>query len=816
MPTSIRFDQFHGIIPKLDDKKLPKGFAATATNCEFESGAIKSIKSDSLIDSWASSSAYKTLYKYGTQWLVSTAVYNICKPAMVPTTDYNKRVFTKTGQSWVGQFNSSQWTESRGEPSTLSTTEALSEYSRLGIPDFSFNEYGQEIGLNPPLIEYSSGAGGNPNNTTDGQYVGFTVVVEHADGTQEESVIIGSLKRPIYVDEGDYIMWKDFVDASWSWPDFDDTGYEIKYLRFYRLVAGEEGAQWRQHQVYHQEDGGDPYADSGGTQTGPYWDLPIALVSTPDDDYVFDWNGGNTGNQDVCSYNTTYGPVLTTENFYEPPTDMQGITNFQNGMLVGFSGSELCVSEPFYQYAWPEDYKLQFPEDIVGIAVFNASIVVATESQIWVVTGSEPIYLSQTQLPISQGCISSEGMISTRFGVVVPTPDGLFLVNESDGMNITKDVWSKEQWEALDTDNSVGAFYDNKYYLFFRGDTDAYILNFADNSVQSNLQKFELSENFRAVYVDDSTDSLYILTSDGTTAYIRTFATLSSAYRNIEYKTARVEVPVPCAYPWLRIIGEQDSVNPLAYTVYGDGVSLATGSITSNNSVRLPAATRAKDWQVKYTQDDISEDNIVLSYNSSQDDLSFSGSDSFDTLATLKSTMASNFTVAFSLKPTDGQPASNQGIFGSWQSPNDGFVIYLSTDGRPGLKWYTGGSDALDISPPVIWDDDAASVYTDVAWVFDFDNLLLYLYYDGVIQSGYESGFDLSGIATEWAAYNPAATAYVGDSHGGTYAGLTGSMEYLKVYSSALSSTLITELTESKGTPIQVGVYSIELLTTER
>ena len=46
------------------------------------------------------------------------------------------------------------------------------------------------------------------------------------------------------------------------------------------------------------------------------------------------------------------------------------IINLPNGMMVGFSGNNICFCEPFFPHAWPIRYRLTTNFDIVSLGAF--------------------------------------------------------------------------------------------------------------------------------------------------------------------------------------------------------------------------------------------------------------------------------------------------------------------------------------------------------------------------------------------------------------------------------------------------------------
>jgi hypothetical protein len=167
------------------------------------------------------------------------------------------------------------------------------------------------------------------------------------------------------------------------------------------------------------------------------------------------------------------GEVLPSLNFDPPPFDktpqldpLQGISKVTNGFLAGFTKNVLCFSEQFMPHAWPPEYRLSFTDDIVGLGVTGNSVIVMTTAFPYLVTGAHPSAMSAVRMETAQACVSSRSIVDVGDHVIYASPDGLVGVGESGAQLLTKDLLTRDQWQAYDPESILGLYYEG-FYLGF-------------------------------------------------------------------------------------------------------------------------------------------------------------------------------------------------------------------------------------------------------------------------------------------------------------------------------------------------------------
>jgi hypothetical protein len=99
---------------------------------------------------------------------------------------------------------------------------------------------------------------------------------------------------------------------------------------------------------------------------------------------------------------------------------------------------------------------------------------------------------------------------SSDLGVIYPSPAGLHLVTASgDIVNLTENIYTPEQWDALSPENLIGFLYDNKYIGFFSGSDEGIIVRL--DGQQLSVHPFDLGVDISGGMIWAETNSLWLI-----------------------------------------------------------------------------------------------------------------------------------------------------------------------------------------------------------------------------------------------------------------------------------------------------------------
>jgi len=203
------------------------------------------------------------------------------------------------------------------------------------------------------------------------------------------------------------------------------------------------------------------------------------------------------------------GVELPSVDWYPPPPDMQGLLALPNGVMAGFRNNEICFSEPLAPHAWPPQYRLVTDHPVVALGAYDTTIVAATTANPYLITGATPASMSMSKLPGRQACVSKRGMVSTEAGVIYPTPDGLYLIGPKAGVLVTRDLFTRDEWQAYSPETMHAVVHDGRLFLFY-GDggpgSGGLILDRAEPS--AGLTRLDVYA--WAAFSDTGRDSLYL------------------------------------------------------------------------------------------------------------------------------------------------------------------------------------------------------------------------------------------------------------------------------------------------------------------
>ena len=141
---------------------------------------------------------------------------------------------------------------------------------------------------------------------------------------------------------------------------------------------------------------------------------------------------------------------LPSTNYIAPPTDLQGIVDLPNGMMVGWRANEIWFSEPYLPHAWPAQYVMTTEFPIIGMAATGGAVVVCTGSHAYVSMGTSPNNMALVKCLPAQPCLSRASIVGTQSGVYFMSPNGLIMVTQGASLSNTTEAWiTRERWQAL-------------------------------------------------------------------------------------------------------------------------------------------------------------------------------------------------------------------------------------------------------------------------------------------------------------------------------------------------------------------------------
>lgn len=280
---------------------------------------------------------------------------------------------------------------------------------------------------------------------------------------------------------------------------------------------------------------------------------------------------------------------------YDPPVDgLQGLTGMQGGVMAAFKGKTLYFCEPYKPHAWPQAYELLANDEIVGLVAFGSMLAVLTTGQPYIVQGTAPENYIMERIEQNAPCLSADGIVDLGYAAAYPSTDGLITLSQSAGaQNVTRGLFSRDQWRDLKPETFSAGAYDGAYVFSFDPGTgretamislNAQQPSYIRTSAAATKLKFDLYTG-NLLYIDGS-------------SVIRTFASTEAGYLDAEWQSAQFHLPTLTSFAALLVEGDElASPSGFSAKVYRDGTE-HTVITTLNEPVRL-APGLGRRWSVR-------------------------------------------------------------------------------------------------------------------------------------------------------------------------------------------------------------------------
>jgi hypothetical protein len=287
----------------------------------------------------------------------------------------------------------------------------------------------------------------------------------------------------------------------------------------------------------------------------------------------------------------TLGEVLPTTTWLMPPTGLSFLTGLWNGMMAGIDGRSVRFCEAYTYYAWPIAYEI-LPSNAqpVALATFGQTLVMLTNGNPSLITGSTPDAMDEMPMEFYQACIASASAVGVGHGVVWASPDGLCYVGSGGPKLLTDGVMTRDDWQAINPSSIKGAVYERRYFGFFTQDgvRKAFIYDFSNPHGM-----YFLDFGADALFMDDLNDTLFVL--DGVSIKKWDAGTPLS----VTFKSKLFKMPKPTqAFACAEVVAD---AYPVTFKLYADGVLQHTQTVMDANPFRLPSGYWFQTCQYEVT-----------------------------------------------------------------------------------------------------------------------------------------------------------------------------------------------------------------------
>ena len=268
--------------------------------------------------------------------------------------------------------------------------------------------------------------------------------------------------------------------------------------------------------------------------------------------------------------------VIPSLTWVHPDAGMQGLVGMPNGVMAGFKGNDIYLSEPYRPFAWPLQYMQTVGYPVVGLAVVDTTLVIMTKGRPYFIQGSHPDAMVMIEADVSQSCISKKSIVVMNKHVFYASPDGLVGLSAGGSSVVTESMFDKEAWQDMGPSGLIGQRHEDQYIGF---------LPSAPGSNKGFVYDMKAKTwNFHSVvatggYNDLRHDTLYLIIGNELSKW-NTGTNLSYTW-----KSKKFTFPEPKSFSCYRV---QAEAYPVTFKVWRDGTQIINLSITDGALRRLP------------------------------------------------------------------------------------------------------------------------------------------------------------------------------------------------------------------------------------
>lgn len=361
-----------------------------------------------------------------------------------------------------------------------------------------------------------------------------------------------------------------YEDQTFTLNNFDAAPTNAVCMRVYRTTANFEG------------DGADD----------PQFDTDFHLIREVD---LTDGSFNGTFTDNVQTKDMDFGVLLTSDHC--PPPAMDQVVLTETGHAVGFKRNQIHVSERNEPHNWPEKFRVEIPERIVGIVVFYDWVLVGTTGRpyrvkIGTTEAGNEADSSVDVVPYLEHypCLTRHAMVATNFGALYPSKRGLVaLAPQGSAVLVSRDRIDEADW-FKDWAPNVAVWQDGRYYGSRSPVGVSFILDVSDEA-EGDLDIGDLrtidwqpaaahaGRDGRLWFVEDS--NLYTW-GEGATP-------LQYTYRSKEFRSAGI-----MAFNTAKVVGAFGG--SVTLTIYSDSRVYDRLAVSNDRPFRLARGPKGLRW----------------------------------------------------------------------------------------------------------------------------------------------------------------------------------------------------------------------------
>jgi hypothetical protein len=534
---------FKGIVSEVSPKLLPEGFSTECTNCFLDTGSLQAWHQPSFVTDLGKTGVINTLSLLaGNTWLHFNEGVDI---ALAPIANNDKFYSVITG------LDKPRYTNTDLAVAGSGTTWPNVTYW-LGIPAPTLQMLATVSQGTPDGIQFQWSIAGTEEDSI-GNKLTYSYVYTFVDSNGRE----GPPSKPselVFASTDDIVTLSNIEALSGA---YDPSGLKIR--------------------IYRSENGS-PFQFLSEEASG---------ITTFVDDFT-----------------KTAGTAIESTLWSPPPDDLRGIVTLANGMMAGYVGNDLYLSEPYQPHAWPEDYIQHVDYPIKGLAASGNTVIVTTERYPYIGVGNHPSVFTLDKLETIQGNTSLKSLVDIGSGAMYASNDGIVMIsNGSSATVITKDFISESTWRELNPSSIHGAFYREKYFGFYdSGKTTAITTENGETIPPKGGFIVDIQKQFitftdewgSAIYSDMNTGEVFYVKTTGAQNKVYKWNDLNNGYMSFKWTSKPFVIGASTLVAGRAELKKGTAILKL----YADKKLKYTTEITNTDVFRLPSGYQAREFYI--------------------------------------------------------------------------------------------------------------------------------------------------------------------------------------------------------------------------
>lgn len=264
--------------------------------------------------------------------------------------------------------------------------------------------------------------------------------------------------------------------------------------------------------------------------------------------FVADIPFGTTSYADAAlDSNVGLNFTLPSTNYNTPPATLQGIVAHPGGFLVGFSGRDVYMSQPYQPHAWPPQNIQTCQTEIVGLAIFNNCIIVMTTSHPYWGEGMDPSTVTLQKMDSVEPCVSRRSIATTIDGVYYASPQGMIRATGGATQLVTRQLFTREEWQKYFSPTTVYGVPYGVEYIAFSTQSTGFI--FAPMDPSTPLAQLDRFSNVVAIQQDQYSGDVYILQNN----QARLWDPVNTIPYSFTWQSKQFDLPKPVNFGAMRL-----------------------------------------------------------------------------------------------------------------------------------------------------------------------------------------------------------------------------------------------------------------------